>query len=280
MRETRPLAEIRRLDPVRDAERIVYLDACFEFPFDMTRSLELAFFRTFAVPSIAELLGSTGEFVERAHKRYDDTDLLISTFVEHGHSSSLGRAAIRRMNQIHGHFSLANLDLIYVLSTLMLEPMRWNERFGWRPMLETERLAAFHFWVAVGHLMNIKDIPGTKEEMHSFNVEFERSHFRGTEAGHRVARAMIGMFVDKVPGLPQGLGARGVCALLDDELLGALNLPKPTTAERRTVESALKLRALTTRFLPERHKPRLRTAIRRRTYPHGHSIEDLGPRPG
>jgi hypothetical protein len=280
MRETRPLAEIRRLDPVRDAERIVYLDACFEFPFDMTRSLELAFFRTFAVPSIAELLGSTGEFVERAHKRYDDTDLLISTFVEHGHSSSLGRAAIRRMNQIHGHFSLANLDLIYVLSTLMLEPMRWNERFGWRPMLEIERLAAFHFWVAVGHLMNIKDIPGTKEEMHSFNVEFERSHFRGTEAGHRVARAMIGMFVDKVPGLPQGLGARGVCSLLDDELLGALNLPKPTTAERRTVESALKLRALTTRFLPERHKPRLRTAIRRRTYPHGHSIEDLGPRPG
>ena len=62
MRESPALAEIRRLDPVRDHLRIVYLDACFEFPFDVTRSLEFAFFRTFAVPSIARLLASTGEF--------------------------------------------------------------------------------------------------------------------------------------------------------------------------------------------------------------------------
>ena len=37
MRESPALAEIRRLDPVRDHLRIVYLDACFEFPFDVTR---------------------------------------------------------------------------------------------------------------------------------------------------------------------------------------------------------------------------------------------------
>ena len=65
------LAEIRRLDPVRDHVRIVHLDACYEFPFDTTRALELAFSRTFAVPSIAQLLASTGEFTDRALKRYD-----------------------------------------------------------------------------------------------------------------------------------------------------------------------------------------------------------------
>jgi hypothetical protein len=32
------------------------------------------------VPSIAELLASTDEFTERGHRRYDDTDLLISAF--------------------------------------------------------------------------------------------------------------------------------------------------------------------------------------------------------
>jgi hypothetical protein len=279
VRDSRSLAEIRRLDPVRDAERIVYLDSCFEFPFDVTRSLELAFFRTFAVPSIAGLLGSTGEFVERALKRYDDTDLLISTFTEHGHSSRLGRAAIRRMNQIHGRFPIANVDLIYVLSTMVLEPVRWNDRFGWRPMLETERLATFHFWLAVGHLMNIKAIPDTFEEMDRFNIEFERSRFGRTNAGHRVAVAMLEMFVGKIPGLPKHLGARGVSALLDEPLLDALDLPRPTAAERRAVESALKLRAMTIRFAPARRKPRLRTAIRRRTYPQGHRIEDLGPSP-
>jgi hypothetical protein len=279
MQESRYLREIRRLDPVRDAERIVYLDTCYEFPFDLTRSLELAFFRTFAVPSIAELLDSTGEFVERSRKRYDDTDLLISTFAEHGHSSRLGRAAIRRMNQIHGRFTIANDDFVYVLSTFVVEPFRWNARFGWRPALEAERLAQFHFWRAVGRLMHIEGIPETYEELERFNVEFERARFARTRAGHRVAVAMIDMFVGKIPGLPGRFGTRAVCALLDEPLLVALDLPRPTAAERRAVENALELRARAVRLLPPRRRPRLRTRIRRRTYPHSYRIEELGPPP-
>jgi hypothetical protein len=34
------LEEIQSLDPVRDHQRIVHLDACYEFPFDTTRALE------------------------------------------------------------------------------------------------------------------------------------------------------------------------------------------------------------------------------------------------
>jgi len=63
------LREISTLDPERDAQRIVFLDASLEFPWDTQRSLELAFYRTYAVPSIATLLDSTGEFTERAQKR-------------------------------------------------------------------------------------------------------------------------------------------------------------------------------------------------------------------
>jgi hypothetical protein len=279
VRESRYLREIRRLDPVRDAERIVFLDTCYEFPFDLTRSLELAFFRTFAVPSIAELLDSTGEFVERSRKRYDDTDLLISSFAEHGHSTPLGRAAIRRMNQIHGRFAIANEDFVYVLSTFVVEPFRWNERFGWRRALEAERLAQLHFWRAVGRLMNIVGIPETYDEMERFNAEFERERFAYTEAGHRVAVAMIEMFVGKIPGLPKSVGTRGVCALLDDPLLVALGLPRPTAAERRAVEGALKLRARALRLFPPRRRPRLRTELSRRTYPKGYRVEELGPPP-
>ena len=56
------LEEIRRLDPERDHQRIVFLSTCYEFPFDTTRALEFALFRTFCVPSIAALLDRTGEF--------------------------------------------------------------------------------------------------------------------------------------------------------------------------------------------------------------------------
>ena len=69
------LDEILRLDPVADHKRITHLVVCYEFPFDTTRALELAFFRTYAVPAIGELLDSTGEFARGAQRRYDDTDL-------------------------------------------------------------------------------------------------------------------------------------------------------------------------------------------------------------
>jgi mpaB/rubber oxygenase-like protein len=280
MRDSPALAEIRRLDPVRDHVRIVYLDACYEFPFDTTRALELAFFRTFAVPSIAELLGSTGEFAERALRRYDDTDLLISTFAENGYDSPEGRAAIRRMNQIHGRFPIANEDFLYVLSTLVLEPFRWNERFGWRRATEAERIATFEFWRNVARMMNIDDVPPSYEDMERFNVEFERKRFGYTEAGHRVASAMVAMFIGKILGVPRALGARGIHALLDEPLLNALGLQHPTTVERKATEAALRLRARGVRLLPSRRRPRRRTEIRRRrTYPQGYRIEELGPPP-
>jgi hypothetical protein len=280
MRESPYLQEIRRLDPVRDHVRIVFLDACHEFPFDTTRALELAFFRTFAVPSIAELLASTGEFTERALKRYDDTDLLISTFAENGYDSDVGRAAIRRMNQIHGRFPIANEDFLYVLSTLIVEPFHWNERFGWRRATEAERIATYEFWRNVARLMNIQDVPPTFDAVERFNVEYEHEKFGYTEAGHRVATAMVSMFVGKIPGVPRALGARAIYALLDEPLLDALGLPHPTAPERRVTEGALRLRARAVSLLPPRRRPRRRTETRRRrTYPRGYRIDELGPPP-
>ena len=60
------LREILELDPERDAQRIAYLDTVYEFPFDTTRSLEFALFRTFGSPAISSLLDATGEFAQRA----------------------------------------------------------------------------------------------------------------------------------------------------------------------------------------------------------------------
>ena len=128
------LDRIRTLDPERDHQGIVHLCACYEFPFDMVRSLEVALFRTYCAPRISALLDRTGEFRLRAQKRYDDTDLIVGALMAHGYDSPLGRAALRRMNQIHGRFTIANEDYLYVLSTFIFEPARWIDRFGWRPL--------------------------------------------------------------------------------------------------------------------------------------------------
>ena len=118
----KPLDEIRRLDPERDHQRIVYLDVCFEFPWDTTRALELALYRTYAVPSIGRLLESTGELTERPQKRYDDTDLILSTICESGYDSRAGRDALRQMNRIHGRFAISNRRWIRFICRIAARP--------------------------------------------------------------------------------------------------------------------------------------------------------------
>ena len=122
MPRSRVLDEIRGLDPVADHQRIVFLSTRVDFPFDTTRALELALFRTFAVPSIGELLYSTGEFTQRAQKRYDDTVLILAELLEWGYDSERGREALRRINRFHGKYEIPNEDFLYVLSTFHLEP--------------------------------------------------------------------------------------------------------------------------------------------------------------
>jgi ER-bound oxygenase mpaB/B'/Rubber oxygenase, catalytic domain len=271
------LREIRGLDPVADHSRIVYLDTCFEFPWDTTRSLELALFRTFAVPSIAELLDSTGEFGRAAQKRYDDTDLILSTIVEAGYESDAGKRAIRHMNRIHGRFEIANEDFLYVLSSFVFEPIRWNARFGWRPLIETEKLATFEFWREVGRRMAIREIPDQYAELERFNDEYERERFRRTEATERVGRATRDMFLSWFPGLPRRFGSKAIYALMDERLLDAFGFPHPPRALRTAVESALRTRGRVVALLPSRRSPRLRTRRRTRTYGREWQLERLGP---
>ena len=277
MRESRYLREIRRLDPLADHSRIVYLDTCFEFPWDTTRSLELALFRTFAVPSVAAVLDSSGEFGRAPQKRYDDTDLILSTIVEAGYDSDDGKRAIRRMNRIHARFEISNDDFLYVLSSFVFEPIRWNARFGWRPLVETEKLATFEYWREVGRRMAIERIPSSYAELEAFNEEYERRRFRRTEQSERVGRATRDMFLDWFPWLPKRLGAQAIYALMDEPLLDAFGFPEPPRALRAAVEHGVRARARVVRLLPERRRPRLRTRRRTRTYGRSWVLEKLGP---
>jgi hypothetical protein len=273
----RILDEIRALDPVRDHQRIVFLSTRYEFPFDTTRALEFALFRTFCVPAVSALLDTTGEFYQRAQKRYDDTDIIISELMEWGYDSERGRKALRRMNQLHGRFDIANADFLYVLSTFVYEPIRWNGRFGWRLMCENEKLAMFHFWREVGRRMNIKDIPERYEAFEAFNIDYERRHFTFVPSNQRVGQATMNMFASWFPRIARPLVRRAMYALMDESLIQGFGFPRPSRPMRWLVSGSLRLRAKVLRWLPARKKPSLRTEMRHRSYPEGYQIDGLGP---
>jgi mpaB/rubber oxygenase-like protein len=271
------LREIQKLDPEKDDQRIVFLSSRYDFPFDTTRALEFALFRTFCVPRISALLDRTGEFRHRAQKRYDDTDIIVSELMEWGYDSERGKRALRRLNQLHGRFAIANEDFLYVLSTFIYEPIRWNKRFGWRSMCEEERLGYFHFWCQAGHRMNIREVPTDYGTFERFNREYEAQHYRYTETNERVGAATRELFVGWFPRFLAPLVRSAIYALLDDSLIAAFGFPRPSPLMRLLVRGALRLCGQVAGLLPARRGPRLRTEMGHPTYRDGYVIERLGP---
>ena len=260
-----------------DPQPIVRRMACYDFPWDITRSLELALFRTFASPRIGALLHATGEFERRPQKRYDDTDLIVSAIVEHGYDSELGSRAIAHMNAIHGRFGIANEDFLYVLSTFVFEPLRWIERFGWRkPSLE-EKQGWFEFWREVGRRMAIRELPESYADFERYNLEYEAAQFRYTEASRHVGTATRELFGSWFPSFLRPLVRASIHALLDARLRQAFGFSTPTPGYVRAVDAAMRLRARILRWLPKRITPRMRTEMRHRSYPKGWRLEELGP---
>ncbi|MCD8488929.1 MAG: DUF2236 domain-containing protein [Desertifilum sp.] len=268
---------LQQLDPLEDHYEIYRLMVGYEFPWEMQRSLEVALMRTFCVPSISALLDKTGEFQHRPQKRYDDTGLIVAEIAKWGYESDRGSQALQRMNAIHGRFKISNEDFLYVLSTFIYEPIRWNARFGWRLMNETERLASFYFWREVGKRMHIQDIPETSPELERYNQDYEARYFRYSDTNRRIGEATCELFLSWFPAILRSPLQSSIYTLLDDAVLEACGFPKVSPQKRSRLERLLKLRAKLVRFLPPRQQADFFTDSHLRSYPNGYQISELGP---
>ena len=274
--------QIARLDPETDYEEIYRIDTMLEFPWDMNQSLGLALYRTYAVPSIGGLLARTGEFTERTQKRYDDTGLILTAIGENGLDSPEGRAAIRRMNQMHRSYAISNEDLRYVLATFVVTPIRWVDAFGWRRMTDVERVASANYYRELGRHMGIRDIPATWQAFARLLDRYEREHFGFDLGGRIVAEATLALLATFPPNdrLPVGVVRRMSFATMDDALLDAFAFPHPGRVTRGLVRGGLKARGRVVRFLPARTRPYYaRQSPQIRSYPAGYSVAELGTCP-
>jgi hypothetical protein len=272
-------ARIAGLDGERDHVEIYRLSTGFEFPWDYRRALELALLRTFAVPSIADLLVATGEFARFPQRRYDDTAILMGELGAYGYDSERGRTALRRINRAHGHYRIPNEDMLYVLSTFVIDPVRWIDRYGWRRLLPQERVAAYAFYREVGRRMGIRDIPGSFEELEQLNHE-HAARLVGGAGTEALREDVLGLVAGWFPRPLRGPARRLLPATFDDELLGGLGLPTPARWQRRGAETVLRTRAAVVR----RMRPRRVAAfddgsVRFRGYPgypDGYDLAEIG----
>ncbi|GAB3802851.1 oxygenase MpaB family protein [Spirosoma humi] len=270
--------ELQSLDPVRDHQRMVHLLTAYEFPFDITRALELALFHTYASPRVSGLLARTGEFEHHGQKRYDDTSRLISEFMESGYDSAKGQRAIEHMNHIHGHYRIDNADFLFVLATFVFYPIDWIRQYGWRQLSTSEELALFYFFREVGRRMNLQDLPASLTDMRSFTAAYEDRHFRYTESNRKIADATVRIVQGWFPRFLHPLVQPTFAALINDKLRNAFGFQQPPGWFTAMTTGALWLRKWPLRWITFEKYPSTVDKATYRSYPEGPpDIETVGP---
>jgi len=265
---------IRTLDAVRDRDEIVWLVSRHEFPWDYNQGTGIAFLRDYGIPSIAALLDRTGEFEHDGVKRYDDTLLVAEEATVEGMDSARGHASVRRLNRIHGHYDIPNDEFQYVLATTIVGPVEWIREFGWRDLEPVELQALAGLTTRFGELMGISGLPTTYDGYLTLLRDYERERFAFTGSSRRVTEATLRIARQIAPPPLRLLARRVTIALMDEPLRIALGMPEQPAWFVAAVGRALRARARLLRFAPPR-----RTAYHHRptSYPHGYTLEDLGP---
>jgi hypothetical protein len=262
----------------RDHEPIMRCLVGLDFAWDYQRSMiDLVFMKGLAAPRIAGTIGGNRYLQARPQKRYDDTSIVMIELVKHGYSSARGAQMIARMNAIHARFCIRQEDYVYVLTSLMFEPIRWNARFGWRPLTGIEKHANYCFWREVGKRMQLTTIPESYAACEQFNLHYEREHLRRTASSVRLAAVMFRLLESWVPALVRPLVRPGLSALVDDSVLACFDLPPAPRWLKWVVPAVLRLRARALRGWPRRRKSSYYVDRPLRSYIDGYSVAELGP---
>lgn len=272
------LHKIRALDPERDYVKIVNTMVRFEFPWDLRMAMNLAFSRSFSTPTVAKVLVGTGELLEHTQKRLDDTGILMKEVLLHGFDGERGRAAMRRINQIHKPFrDVPEDEYRFVLGAGLVMSLRWVGRYGWRPLDANERQALYLWYRELGRMMKV-GVPDTLGEFEVWYDAYDEAHLVPSDEAAAVERATRMRAVERIPRLLAPLGESLVSAMFDERLRTAVQVARPSLAVRAGLHTGLKTRALLLRHFGRPRKTGLYAeGIVTKTYPHGYQISEVGP---
>ncbi|KNC97101.1 uncharacterized protein SPPG_07495 [Spizellomyces punctatus DAOM BR117] len=262
-----------------------------DLPFLSQIALEFALFRTYGVEA-NKLLIATGELVHRCPRRYDDTELLIREFTENILDTDRAVLALKRMNYLHGKYTIDNTDFVYTLALFITQPATWVSKYGWRGLDEVEKEATYRYWTQIGIKMGLQHMPHSYNEMERLVEEYETKYMHPLPRNVILANATFKLFLNRYPRFLQPVIRPALHSLCDKRLRVAMGFPEPNPIYKSFVRGIAKLHGI---FVGWLMLPRIR--VSRRTplgmsegryfpqwdlngtgvYKGGYKIEDLGP---
>jgi hypothetical protein len=267
--------------------------AQYELCFIGTLGLQLALFRTYAIPSISKILLSTKELTENTVRRYEDTDLILREIYERPSDAKRPGLAIERLNFLHGMYKISNDDMIYTMSLFVLEPIRWVKKYGWREHTKEEKEIILKKHNLLAEKMGIRDFPETLEAWERFREDHEAKFMVYVKSNELVAKGTVDLFINRFPAFARSSVKAVMLALLDDRLRVAMGYERQPQWLINAADTALRFHGwfvrwfMLPRLIPNRRTPEVEDTNGRyiplffefdkMSYKAGYEIGCLGP---
>ncbi|MEV8181515.1 oxygenase MpaB family protein [Specibacter sp. NPDC078692] len=251
----------------------------YDLAADMELGFFLAYYRNFAVPSIAATLHRNGEITQRPIKRSYDTAIVTYELVCNGLDSDRGRHMIRLLNHVHRHVPGNNDDFLYVLLTLLVVPIHWARTHAWRAPTPAEESAATRFYKELGAGMNMGTIPSTFADAEKFFDDYERKNIAHSPGGAELMASTVQILKSRLPTPARPFAKTMLTAMFDDDrLTDALGLPRTTQLSKATLNAVLTARNTLQHRRPLSTKPHFVPGEAGSSlYPSGYRLDDIGP---
>jgi hypothetical protein len=154
----------------------------------------------------------------------------------------------------HKGYAVPEEDLLYVASRFVLEPVHWNERFGWRKLCDQERLAFYFFWREVTRQLGVSSFPETYALLHEWSQKYELRYRHPAAINHELYLQIDRLWETYlIPGLK--LPQVAFRCLMKEPVRRALMLDDPSRVVEWLVTTALRVRAQVLKVLPKRWLP-------------------------
>ncbi|MEV0318144.1 oxygenase MpaB family protein [Streptomyces sp. NPDC050658] len=214
-----------------------------DFSEDLAFGLNIGFYRTFAIPEIAQVLASTGRMTGQTELRAKATGQMMYRLFRHGLDSDQGAQTVTALNHIHSRWTLTNDTFRYVLACFDIAPMRWCDTYAWRPTTAAEKAASHLFYRGLAERMGIREVPPTWGEFADWTDHFEHSQFTATPEAAALWQATRGLLANRFPTALGPLVRTAADTLLDEPLRKACGARKAPAPVRSLVSTSMKLRA-------------------------------------
>ncbi|MEV6363758.1 hypothetical protein [Nocardia asteroides] len=240
-------AEIERLDPAVDSERIVRLTSCQLIPKSLLvvhLFYTVGFVRFAGPPVSAESVdrAGTGMLYDHGIRRADETMFHLFRWVDDGASAAISAESLRHVRNWHSSVArdwpMPMHTFQHSAAVFTLAYDRLLRHIAGAPGLsDNERRAQLIHWRTVSEHLGVADLPDTWPGMERFLETYEHgAEFVHSPSGHRLANALIDQFATRwFPRPLHWFGRWLVLAFSEEHVIDTLRISQPPRVFRFAV---------------------------------------------